>query len=456
MKRSLLLLVILLTLVPKLRAQLDSLPALKKYIIETDIATKKLVTQAGLNTFFAKKSITYLTGTSDLSLSRFYTTYSGENNRLNLGINIPIRQKNALLFVINPIFQSDLKNGFSTFYTDNKKKDWAPSNNMRGGLKISFLPRWGKIWFYKDSPETNGKKIKTDLGRKQDLTIVRARTYEEILKARKKMKDEIDTKIPRLTNDSSGKADKDSLVFSKQAKDRLDNKLAKYDKTIYEALGKAEADYMESDLPYTRARTFWFSVWGFTPFTKSEVYISPTASQSFLKTPYSLWDVNLQATMLYDWAKVGTVIINPWFTIMNNNSANASGMMEAAEYVKYNSLPGISPQDLAILEKGNAFYGDYKKFTTTNLNLQLVYFFPVREWPIQPGLSFRYEKYWGEYNPSNFRLGIPLSISGKGTQTYNIEVQYRWNDMDNYNGEADHKTTRIIGLSVGLPLAKLY
>ena len=95
--------------------------------IKTDIQTadaneNQLVTKTGFNVFIKKKALNYLTGVSDLSLAKFYASYSTDNDKLNLGFNIPALNpySRRLAFVINPILEADVKNSFATLYKDDK------------------------------------------------------------------------------------------------------------------------------------------------------------------------------------------------------------------------------------------------------------------------------------------------------------------------------------------------
>jgi hypothetical protein len=96
---------------------------IKNDIQTADRNAKQLVTNTGFNVFLQKKAINYLTGVSDLSLAKFYASYSTDDDKLNLGFNIPAFNPytKRLSFIINPIFESDVKNNFSTLFSNNPR-----------------------------------------------------------------------------------------------------------------------------------------------------------------------------------------------------------------------------------------------------------------------------------------------------------------------------------------------
>lgn len=424
MKVILTILCLLITIV--LRSQIT--PNSIKYDLEHEIAVvdtdqKKLLTKVGLNVLLQKRVINYLTGVSDLSLAKFYASYTADNDRFNIGFNIPVQKyySQRISFIINPIIEADVKSNFATLYKDDKWK-----NNIRGGLKLTWLPGKGKI------------KFNNDANTLVPLRILRSKKYEAAEK-------ELNAYSTNVTL-ADGSVVTPIMPSAK--------KLKKKKQELYADLGKAEAEHAEKEGSYTKMRTYWFSLWAYAPLTKTDQYIAKDASQIFTKVQYHLWEVNLQGTYLYERRKYGTVYGSVWVKHYQNNSANAS-LMTNVDYGQYSQFPGTNPINLALLETSKAYIGDYKEFLTTNLNVQLVYFFPLYNSWIKPGISFRYEKNWGDYSPSDLRFGLPIAIQGK-EKPINIELQYRLNDIANYKNDPEHEIKKTIGVSLGFPIALLY
>ena len=61
---------------------------IKNEITTTDLDSEKLVTNTGFNVFIQKRALNYLTGVSDLSLAKFYASYSTDNDKLNLDMSL--------------------------------------------------------------------------------------------------------------------------------------------------------------------------------------------------------------------------------------------------------------------------------------------------------------------------------------------------------------------------------
>jgi hypothetical protein len=404
---------------------------IKAYIIATDADTTKLITSIGFNVFIQKKVLNYLTDVSDLSLAKFYASYNTDNEKLNIGFNINYHNPNSkrLNFILNPIFEADLKNGFATLYKDGKA-----NNNIRGGIKGTYLIPFSTMNFYKD----------VNKSRVNDFKILRTNKYKEL---------EYNLNKETVAKTAQVNLINDSLV--NPSIDTIFNHKMKFKKNeSFESIGIAEANFIEKNRAFTWLQTAWISVWTLFPITEAEQYISIDNTQPFYETKFKLWEVNAQFTYLLDIKKVGTFFISPWIKYFKNNSANAN-LMTIVDYGKYSQFPGSNPQNFALLESNKAYLGTYNEFMTTNLNFQIVYISACQNTLIKPGFSFRFEKNWGDFSPSNLRFGLPLNIQGK-EKTFNIELQYILSDINNYKSVANHKSTKTIGISLGLPFSLLY
>jgi hypothetical protein len=433
--RNLLLLLTAVVIANEASAQITNesiLQDIKSDIQSADANENLLVTKTGFNVFIQKKTLNYLTGVSDLSLAKFYASYTADNDKLNFGFNVPALNpySRRLAFVINPMFEADVKNSFATLYKDDKWK-----NNIRGGLKVTYLIPFSTINFWGDE---------SNKSRKDDFKILRTKKYQEL---EKKLTEETTAKTAEVTLIDGSKATPTTQPASNQ-------KMKKKRNESFESIGLAEADYLEKERTFTWLQTAWISAWTLLPLTEAEKYISTDNTQAFKKTKFNLWELNLQLTYLIDNKKFGTFYISPWIKYFQNNSANAD-LMTTVDYGQYSQFPGTNPQNFALLETNKAYVGTYNEFMTTNFNFQIVYITPFQNTLIKPGLSFRFEKNWGDYSPTNLRFGLPLNIQGKD-KPINIELQYRINDINNYKSIAEHKPTKTVGISLGFPISLLY
>lgn len=400
-------------------------------ITYADTAEKQLLSKTAFNILMQRRTINYLTGVSDLSLVKTYASYTSESDKFNLGFNVSARNAytKRLAFVFNPIVEADVKSNFATFYKDGK---WV--NNIRGGLKVTYLLPNSTLNFYKNDK----------LSRRQDLRIIRTRKYNEVMGKLSKEKAENNTLVKLV----SGKEETATGL------EPTEKEWKKIRDEAFEEMGKAEADYVDKKGAYAWLSTGWFSVWGFMPLSNTEQFITQNISQPFTKTEFNLWEVNVQFSYILDHSKLGTLYLSTWLKRFQNNSANAN-LMQNVDYGQYAQLPGSNPLNLALIENRKAFIGDYSEFMTTNFNIQVVYIAPWRNTLIKPGLSFRYERNWGQFSPINLRFGLPINIQGKD-KPVNIELQYRINDISNYRNIIDHEPSRSFGVSLGFPVVLLY
>lgn len=413
----------------------ETLQKVRDRVTSTDRDNSMLVTPAGLNVFTQRKVLLYSTGVSDLSLAKFFATYSTDNDKLNVGFNVPLsnRYTRRLAFILNPILEADVKNNFSTIY---KNGEWK--NNIRGGLKLTYLVPFSTINFRNDADavaKRNGLKIKRTL------------RFKEIEDRMQKAEAAQRGTVTLLGGENVTPVTK-TLTAEKQAKT-----LKKKQEKAFEEIGTAEAEYLEQEGGYTWSQTAWISAWGFLPISKTEQFVAPDNTVAFSKVTLNTWELNLQANYMLDISKGGTFFTMAQVKRFNNNSANASLMTEV-DYNRYTQFPGPAPLNYAQTESDKAYIGQFREFVTTTWSAQIVYMTPFKG-ILVPGLSFRYEKNTGDYHPVNLRFGLPLTIRGK-EKPVNLELQYRINDIGNYAGKADHSPTKVVGVSVGLPFSLLY
>lgn len=406
---------------------------LKAEITKADTASKnRLMTDMGFNVFIQKKTMNYLTGASDLSLSKVYVTYGSDKEKLDVGFNIPFTNSDGtrLKLLLNPILQANMKNSFSTLYKDGEWK-----NDIRGGMKLTFFISNSFINFYDRQNGVN------------NLKVVRSKTYNSI-------KDGFNKAIENDTESVSLVSNPDLKVEMLGKGDLSDKDWEKKREKAFVQLGEAEASFVEKEREYSIVGTSWFSFWSFFPMSEAEKYISIDNTQPFEKVKFNFWELNFQYTYLLDHSRFGTFYFTPWVKYFQNNSASAD-LMDEVDYGKYSQFPGVNPQNLALLETNKAYIGEYDEFMTTNLNVQVVYMVGLRNTLLKPGVSLRFEKNFGDYHPANIRIGVPITIQGK-EKPFNVELQYRFNDIFNYDDVEGHKSTKIFGVNLGLPISLLY
>lgn len=456
-------------------------------------AENVLVTGRAFNIFMQRKVSTYLTGSSEISLSKVYATYTSESDKLTFGFNFPRTRKkdDRLVSLINPLLETDIKNNFATLY---KKGKWQ--SNIRLGFKYSYFPSYifgiptSTINFYGIEHPGNQKsrmvrkrseaaqsiieKIDKEEGNQKASASATLTASQAVLKkqyeAEKAKYNEAKLGLSADQTDKAKQRIQDidvsisKLDFALQNIDSLDNKEPyAFDKKLEEyenELAKAEVDALYEEKAYTWSQTAWFSLWGFTPLTERINYIAENSTQSFAKQKFKPWEINFQFNYLRE-GRLGVGFLALGYKFFQNNSALAD-LMTSVDYNQYLQFPGIDTANAAILETNKAHIGKYVEFRTSNINVQIVLSLSDKkrkggERFLTPGISFRYEKNIGDFSAVNWRFGLPLRFKGKEKEkTVNIEPQVRLNNTNNYANKPDYKVQPIFGVNIGLPFATLF
>ncbi len=427
-----------------------------------------------MNLFIQRKVSTYLTGSSEISLSKLYATYSSESDKLTFGFNYPVKgNDDRLISLINPLIETDIKDNFATLY---KKGEWQ--SNIRLGFKYSyFFAKPTKIKFYGLESDRDQRSRMIRKRAEATQTIIDKIDKEQMAyqkgvstllqESRTALKAKYEAELKGLANktdkDSEGrKAELDAMLKTVAKLDAqepypYDEKLKEYENE----LAKAEVNALYEKGGYNVSKTLWASAWGFYPLTERANYIAANSAQKFTKEKFRPWELNFQLNYLREGSM--TLLVSPTFRVFQNNSALAD-LMTSVDYNTYLQFPQvIDTFNTAILESNKAFIGKYDEFVTSSFAMQFVFALSDRkkkdggERFLTPGVSMRFEKNFGDFSAFNYRLGFPLRFKGKDKdKAVNIEPQIRWNNLNNYADKEDYKVQPTFGINVGLPFTPLF
>jgi hypothetical protein len=481
MKTNILILLIVLVLFnittnaqTKVTSYDDLTKQVQEIVISTDtISENVLVTGKGFNMFVQKKVSTYLTGSSEISLSKLYATYASESDKLTFGFNAIKTNKETgrLVSLFNPMLEANIKNNFATLY---KKEQWQ--SDIRLGFKYTYLLPFSTINFLgmHEPKDQKSKMIKKRNVATQSIIdrITKEKTAfslagnatltqsQQLLKAPlEKDLSILQSKSAQTPEDTAQIAKikvKLSDINALTAKDsvKYDKKLEEYESEI----AKAEVEALYEKDSYTWSQTSWISLWGFYPLTEKKNYIAENNTQIFSKQKFNPWELNAQFNYLRE-GHLGSFFFTTGYKVFQNNSALAD-LMTSADYNQYLQFPGIDTLNAVILETNKAFIGKYKEFVTSNINVQVVLSLSDKkkdggEKFITAGISIRFEKNIGDFSATNWRFGLPLRFKGKD-KAINIEPQLRLNNTNNYSNKSNYKVQPIFGINVGLPFTALF
>lgn len=449
---------------------------LKDINLETGMSGD-LVTGKGFNLFIQKRVFTYLAGSSEATLSKFYATYANEADKLTFGFNIAQLDKKTgrLISLWNPMIETNIKDNFATLY---KKNKWQ--SDIRLGFKYSYLlPRSTIKYDYESAPNVQRSKmirkrskvVQDILARIASESLVALATPTELNRVRTDAIQQIQSdtaqlalaptmantkKIQELTNELNNFWNNFPVAVAPTQKD-FEEKLRAYEDTI----AKAEVDYLSQRGTYNSVKTYWISIWGFYPLTDRKNFMAADRSKAFAPVNFENWEINGQFNFLRE-TDQWSLMITAGAKLFNNNNALAD-LMTKVDHYEYLQMPGIDTLHAATLEKSTGYIGVYDKFMTQNVNLQFLVMMSSKnatgkkekEKFITPGLSLKWEKNFGNYSAMDFRLGFPFILRGKD-KAINIEPQIRWKNINNYADKEDYKVQPTFGISAGLPFIALF
>jgi hypothetical protein len=450
---------------------------LENYVHSTDTIFKnQLVSDRAFNLFVQKKTSYYLTGASEISLSKLYATYSSDKDKFNFGLNFTNKDDDKRLeWLFTPMLQSTIKSDFTTFY---KKGAWESDIHL--GFKVSYFPG-GKISFNgmdrDDEQETkliirrNLELVKilnsidsTEISNNERVAILKNNVQKSLddiyrhtliahpndKKNDKEVKEKTKEYLEKLYSNQKQKLN--SRINDQSAKPKSEDEYKSQ-------IAKAEVDALLEKGAYNSFWNYWISVWGFYPIAKSQTYVASNNLQNFETQKIDFWEANVQINGILEINNCLSFYGFAGFKIFNNNTIGA-GLLTSVDYYQYYQFPQTNLSNLAVLENNKGYIGDYKEFKTTNFNAQLVISLSNtnelgKERFCTPGVSMFIEKNTGHYSRLNLRFGAPLRFRGKSTPI-NIEPQIILNDIKNYTKNENHKVEPIIGINVGLPFTALF
>lgn len=452
----------------------DLIKRVQVIAINTDTVSKNvLVTGKGFNMFIQKKVSTYLTGSSEISLSKLYSTYNSENDKLTFGFNAIKTNKETgrLVSLFNPMLETNIKNNFATLY---KKEQWQ--SDIRLGFKYTYLLPLSSINFYgmNTSKDQKSKMIKKRNAVTQSILdkITKEKSAfslagnATLTQSQQLLKAPLDLELSTLQSKSVPTPKEIARIAEIGVILSNINALTvkepiKYDKKLedYESeIAKAEVEALYESDSYTWSQTSWISLWGFYPLTEKKNYIAENNTQIFAEQKFNPWELNAQLNYLRE-GHLGSLFFTTGYKLFQNNSALAD-LMTSVDYNQYLQFPSIDTLNAAILETNKAFIGEYKEFVTSNFNVQVVLSFSDKkkdggEKFLTSGVSVRFEKNIGDFSATNWRFGLPLRFRGK-EKAINIEPQVRLNNTNNYSNKANYEVQPVFGINVGLPFAALF
>lgn len=395
-----------------------------------------------LNILFTKEISNYLTESSNLNTRKAYAVLSEEDNRLFLGGSFtnPFKKRNPIdrLIGLHTLgIKADIKDKFTTVFSSDEL-----NNDLGISYKYTYIGRGVITYSTRDSKKAkNSDRKKVEEFRKKYL-------LDEFL--------ELESK--KSIETASQKQSKTDVVNQLEGKSvsKLKNQIPKSTvNELYQKVLEEEAETVVKQKWFTNYYNWWISLETFIPVTETEYKTSENITSNQINTSsYSPFEFEFSGNFFIKTAGWGSLQTRGILEGYNNNTIRAEltdeikpfTFLEFQEQIDENQNEGNNTF-FAQLDDNNVNVGEFREFFTTGLRGELVYFFPDKLWGKDfsfIGLSASYEKFFGDYDAENWRLGVPFVLKDKeGKATINFEVQWR---------EINKEHT--IGFSIGVPFGK--
>lgn len=450
-KRSILLLLLLPSLsafaqqsVEKIFKKLDTI---NQRVVDFSCTGKSgmILSDRGLNYFFADKLASYLAGEGDISLFKSYATLDASDGVLNINHNFPTKDNETgrikSLFTLGA--RSNIADGFAAIFREEKF-----SNELGLSLKQTWFKK-GAIKFYGcKSSKDPGEKKTVPSDQKQTMNLARAlllhQLHNEMLQKEREFSaayKEIKSKeIPGDRTESAIRSELENEFYTELRKTYLDK------------FAKKEAELLESTKSYNRLRVQWYTISAFVPLTKKVYNVAGSFTSNFSEKQMYPWELNAS----YNWIRESRLNGRSFFHLSAGVFLNNGVKTEELEKInlqQYKNLGGVDTVHFAELESDESYIGNYKNFVTPLLKAQFVWFPPEKN----IGVSIQLEKNFGKFDPLNGKIGVPIRLNDKdGDPNVNFEIQVRTFDLANSvaSDKSIGKKTSV-GISVGLPFSSV-
>lgn len=438
MKITSLVLLMLLTIYARAQNNFNSTREyLRQISIDPDTKRNTILTQRGINIFFARKVASYLAGENDLSLYKNYAVADISDGILFLGRNFqPFkRSDNRISDLITLGIKANSKNNFSKLFS---------SGEFAGeiGIDLKYTHIFpGSILFDKGVHHQIAVSDYVPSPQQRKMNVKRKTNLGKI-------------NFQMLTDSLAFYSSLISIETQTEKDELIKEFIEKKDKEFKKKFAELEADEFEADeKSHNASHVSWFSIIGFVPLTNTTYNVANSFSTKFEEKTFKPWEGNLSYTYVRDSKRYGRIFLTVGVGGFLNNSAKNENI-DKIDLNTYKQLGGTDTITIAQLSSDEAFIGEYKTFFTGKLKGQMVYFLPNLSWI---GLSIQAEQFFGDYKSLNAQLGFPMIFEGKDNDSkVNVEFQLKSTDLNNIvKPDKDFKDKFSIGISVGLPFSSI-
>jgi hypothetical protein len=406
--------------------QLDSILISPSIQYEADLYNKKGEKQAFndkmLNILFAKKVGTAFGGSNDLTLQKFYTSLDANDKSLSIGANFEWKRSDEtkkLTWLLSAGAKIKSENNFATVYENGDFQE----DNIGATFKITRIGR-GSINF----TTTNPKK-------QRDAAVVYHRNL---------LRDKYEQAAQKFNTDSlnSFKSKYNQLaLYDDEAKDYKTALEAKR-KKLYIEMAKEEITYLEKNKMYYFISDNWFSLEIFVPFGENNyLTTSDVVNNALSKKHFYAFNTTLSWNYMREYSCGKSFFFKVKANLKNNNNILVDDLKSKA----FQTTESGSGGTLVIKDSDNGYSTDFEQFLTPSLTVEPAFFILNNSLGFSPAIEFNQ----GNYNKTNWKLGIPISLKDKdGKPKVNFEVQ--WKEINTFNS-----SSHLVGISANFLFGEL-
>ncbi len=351
-----------------------------------------------LNILFANKVGTAFSGSSDLSLQKFYTSLDVNDSSLSIGANFDKRgddEMKKLSFIFSGGLKIKSKDKFATVY---KNGDFQ-EDNIGATFKFSYIGD-GLIDF------TSPKDLKGAIKKNREYLF---KKYDE--KTAKFSKEEIENL--NITGDD-----------------------------LYIALAKEEIEYIEKNKLYNFVSDRWLSFEVFVPFGENSYKTTNDVLNESLKDRnFYAFNATLSGNYMREYASGKSIFFKAKLNLKNNNNIIVDDLTATPFQTTTIGAGGTT----VVTNSDDGYVTDFNQFLTTSLTIEPAFFILKNTVGFSPAIELNQ----GKYNKTNWKLGIPISLKDKdGKAKVNFEIQ--WKEINTFNS-----SIHLVGISANFLFGEL-
>ncbi len=387
-------------------------------------SVQKLFNPKMLNILFANKVGTSFGGSNDLSLQKFHASLDADDNSLSIGANFDSRRKDELKklsWILSVGIKIKASNKFATVY---KNGDFQ-EDNIGSTLKATWIGR-GVINF---NDKTKGKKKKL---RKKAVKNNREELEKKYNAAAAKFNTD---NLSDFDISQSNAINYDSDITSVQ--DALDDKTD----ASYVEMAKEEIKYLEDAKMYRYLWDHWYSIELFTPFGENTYNVATDLTTALSKKTFYAFNATASGTTMWQFSNGISTFINLQVSLKNNNNI----IVDNISSKPFQTIVAGDNNINIVTESTDGYVTTYNEFITGTVKLEPAIFFLNNTIGLSPAIELN----TGEYNETNWKLGIPVSFKDKdGKPKVNFEIQ--WKEQKTFNS-----SIHLVGISANFQFGNL-